>query len=154
MKITQGKNNISYVSDNFKEWFGDMVFIEHEKSTPLLAKTLERYMTDSEILRELKPEKVSLADMYETLKNMSHDTWAIFYIEDTSNVLRSVLVRWFGGGWGVDAYSVLGPDEWNAGGQVFSRNFFDTVSSDPLSPIPSDTLPKELIINGVTYIRQ
>jgi hypothetical protein len=57
----------------------------------------------------------------------------IFYIRDLAGVLRAVGVRWGGGGWGVGADSVGGPDRWDGGYRVFSRNSV-LESSEPSAP--------------------
>lgn len=154
MKITTKLKDISYTNSNFDEWFGDMEFPEVSDMTPLTSKILPRSMNDSEILAELKPQEVTLSDMYFTLQSLDKSVWALFYIKDKDGVLRAVYVYWYGDGWYLYANSVLHPCEWHAGYQVFSRNFFDTEKNDSLTPIPLDSLPYELTINGVIYIQK
>lgn len=60
-------------------------------------------MNDTEIMAELKPGEVLLSEVYQTLKTMDKDTWALFYVRDVSGVLRTVSVYWFDGGWHVFA---------------------------------------------------
>ena len=45
----------------------------------------------------------------------------MFYCIDVNGILRAVYVYWYGGGWGVDTYSVEGLDPWGGGSRVFSR---------------------------------
>ena len=124
MKFQIGKNNIVYLGDNFKTWFGGVEF-EEEKTKPLHSMKLPRAMNDKEILSELKPTEVTLEEVYETLKNMDKKIWAIFYVRDKNDVLRTVSVYWYGGGWCVGAGSTDDTNEWSGGRQVFSRNSFD-----------------------------
>lgn len=133
---------ISYLSRNFKDWFGD--FDVKPVKCELKSVTLDEPMNDSEIIAKWNPEPVTLGEMTYTLKSLSHDVWAIFYIKDQNGVLRAVRVFWFDDGWDVYALSVERPLRWSDGGQVFSRNFSE-------SPSP---LPDTLTINGVIYKRQ
>lgn len=80
-------------------------------------------MTDGEILKEFKPKIVLLGDIYNHIKDMDKDFYAIFYVNDKNGVLRAVGVSWDDDGWDVSANSVEGPGRWVAGDQVFSRNF-------------------------------
>lgn len=91
-------------------------------------------MNDDEIFIELKPSEVSLEEIYNTIQTLDKEILAIFYVKDSSLVLRAVLVYWSGGGWFVRASEVSGPGAWGGGGQVFSRNFGNSESqtSDPL----------------------
>lgn len=126
-----GQNNISYLGDNFKEWFGDLKFQKGEAITTL--KKLPRSMNDKEILDEIKPEEISLGDLYESLKSMDKSVWFLCYIKDVNGVLRAVRDRWNGDGWGVDASSVGLVNRWVVGYQILSRKFFDSEKSvDPL----------------------
>ena len=131
MNFKIGENSIVYLGDNFKEWFGGMPV---KGGIKLVSKKLPRSMTDKEILDELKPEEVSLGDVYHILKTLNYDIWAIFYVKDKDNVLRAVRVYWRGGGWHVRAYPTGNTIEWRDGDQVFSRNFDSKSfeSSDPL----------------------
>lgn len=136
-----GENNINYLSSNFKEWFEEMKFSLPEKFQPLTSKKLHRSMNDTEILAELKPEEITLADLYETLKIMDRDMYALFYIKDKNGVLRTVDVGWYGAGWDVYASEVSYPYRWGGGGQVFSRNWnSDTLTSDSVTLVHSDAL--------------
>jgi hypothetical protein len=84
-------------------------------------------MNDTEILSEMKPEEVSLGDIYHCLESLDHSACAIFYCTDKDGVLRVVVLRWVDVGWYVYADSVENPDRWCGGYRVFSRRFLDTV---------------------------
>ncbi len=155
MKIQKGKE-FSYIGSNFKEWFGDVDFPTISDIKPLLSKKLPRTMIDKEIFAELKPTEVTLSEMYKTLETLSHDDLAIFYIRDKENILRTVDVGWYDGGWGVGADAFPDPRRWRGGGQVFSRNFFDTLNPDPLTLSPSDALEKAIALckeNGLVVTK-
>ena len=130
-----GKNNISYIGSNFKEWFGDMEFKE-TKPTFTITK-LERDMVDKDIFSEIKPNECELGDVLYAIQNNIIDKklyGGIFYIKDNAGVLRAVYVRWDGVGWNVHTFSVENPVYWHDGLPVFSRN------SGTLIPSPSDSL--------------
>lgn len=143
MKLTTKLKDISYTSSNFKTWFGKMEFPEVSDMIPLISKKLPRYMNDNEIFSELKPQEVTLSEVYFTLQSLDKSIWSLFYMKDTEGVLRTVDVYWGGKGWVVLAFSVLDPHEWLAGGQVFSRNFSET---EKVSLSSSDTLTLESAI--------
>jgi hypothetical protein len=46
----------------------------------------------------------------------------LFEMDSQWYVLRAVRCGWGGGGWGCDAYSVVGPNGWDGGDRVVSRN--------------------------------
>ena len=118
----------SYQSFYFIEWFGDMKY--EQKVSDLYSKRLERYMSDSEILSELKPTELTLGEVFNYLENKANkDCSMIFYCRDKNGELRAVGVYWDDGGWGVYALSVEGPSRWAGGFRVFSRNPFDTNST-------------------------
>lgn len=127
MKFKTGKNNISYLGSDFQEWFGDMDFEKVEAN--LKSKKLPRYMTVKEILEELKPDTLTLDEIYAHLKIADKNDWMIFYCKDKYGVLRTVHARWHGDGWRVDASSVLISYGWDGGYLVFFRN-----------SVPSETL--------------
>lgn len=138
MKVTKKISEIcSYQGSNFKEWFGDMEYPK-EEAVKLFSKKLSRSMNDNEILSELKPTEVSIVDIFDTLKTLDKSVWGIFYCKDNTGVLRAVRVDWYDGGWYVIADSVGSPCSWDAGSQVFSRNSFDSLSSDTQSLSPSE----------------
>ena len=90
----------SYQSFYFIEWFGDMKY--EQKVSDLYSKRLERYMSDSEILSELKPTELTLGEVFNYLENKANkDCSMIFYCRDKNGVLRAVGVHWRGAwrGW-------------------------------------------------------
>lgn len=122
MKFTNKLKNIRYTGNNFDKWFGNVDFPEIADMVPLESKKLPRSMSDEEILAELKPEPISLSEVYKTLETMDKDVWALFYVKDNAGVLRVVSVGWDGDGWHVRADGVADPYAWNDGYRVFSRN--------------------------------
>lgn len=122
MTIKDKFNEIcSYQSSNFKEWFGDIKYVD--KKHELFSKKLGTSMNNEEILNTLKPEPVLLGNVFNHVKTMNRDIYAIFYCKDKNGVLRAVRVHWYVDGWLVDADSVENPFRWRDGSQVFSRNF-------------------------------
>ena len=94
------------------------------------------------------PDGVSGADLGDLMAKQAkgekgallNNGWAnIFYVRDSAGVLRTVNVYWDGGRWFVNAFSVVNPDRWNDGYQVFSRNSV-LESLEPSAPA-STSLP-------------
>lgn len=96
---------------------------------------LTKNSVDGPIIEELGGEtkaETTLTELHDLLKKqgngeegdlMTNNGRAnIFYIRNTSGVLRAVYVYWGGDGWGVCALSVEFPGAWSAGRRVFSRN--------------------------------
>ena len=139
------KNKITYIGDNFKEWFGDMP-VKVSKKFKYEMRKLEKPMKDEEILKILKPQEISLGDLAYILKDFDKSEWCLFYIKDKAGTLRAVSAYWVadGGFWGVDANPVVGPGVWIAGVRVFSRKFLSNSDNQTLSP--SDTLSLEKAI--------
>ena len=143
-----GKNNIGFISSFFLEEFGK------EKlgtGSVLPFQTLKRSMDDSEIISELGIKECTLSDVLATLKSAPKEIkdgyWNIFYIKGHSRV---VYVGWDVSSWRVDTW-VRG-SYWDGGERVFSpANEILTPSS---SPSESLTLPNELIVNSITYIKK
>lgn len=136
-----GKNDITWIGNNFQEWFGDMTFIMPKKAV-IVFKVLNKSMNDQSILAKLKPEEVDLGFVLYCMKkskDMLKNGWAnIFYVRDVNNVLRAVRVDWSVDGWGVDACEVTSPYAWFGDVQVFSRKFLIPSESETLGH--SDTL--------------
>ncbi len=124
---------ISYLGGNFKNWFLG------KEEQPFCGSTLKygkltRYSVDRPILKELggdEKAETTLTELFFLMEKqpngesgllLANGYANIFYVKDSSGVLRAVSARWFGGGWGVDADAVTGPDGWRGGGQVFSRD--------------------------------
>ena len=132
MKITEGKNKIVWLGSDFKKHFS---YEFNEKKTKLLTKTLGEQMNDTEIMKKFHPEPIGLGEMMNFLKTADHNGWYIFYVNDKDNVLWAVVAYWnsYYVGWSVFANSVENPDEWDAGRQVVSCRFSDSLESDTLT---------------------
>lgn len=133
-----GENNIGYVSDTFIKEFGNE---EITKGNILPFQKLPRYMSDSEIINQLKVQEVTLSDVLETLKNAPQelkDGYSnIFYIKGCSRVVG---VYWGsdGGGWGVRSWRR--GSVWDGGHRVFSPA---NSGAGSVSPSPESTLTLE-----------
>lgn len=127
---------ISYLSGNFREWFGTE--FPEPKEIKLEFRILEKSMNDQKILDELKPEAITLNELAYVLENelLDKDDVYICYIKDKNNNLRAVSVYWDGDGWLVDAFSVGYPFRWSAGCRVFSSNFLTLKTLDTLENKP------------------
>ncbi len=124
---------ISYLGDNFKDWF------LRKEEQPFTGSTLKygklsRYSVDGPIIKELGGEEhaeTTLTELFalmEAQKNgengplLTNGYANIFYIKDAAGVLRAVYAGWSDDGWSVGAGDVPSPSVWHAGCQVFSRN--------------------------------
>lgn len=129
----KAKVKISYLGDNFKEWFLSKAEEPIEK-TELRYGRLKERSVDEPIITEIGGEEkaeTSLTEVFslmEMQKNGEDDVLLnngyanIFYVRDRALVLRTVGVSWYRDGWDVDADTVEGPGRWSVGYQVFSRN--------------------------------
>ena len=129
----KAKIKISYLGDNFQEWF----LSKTEKSieaTKLRYSRLTECSVDEPIITELGGEEkaeTTLTEVFSLMEkqpngkdgDLLNNGYAnIFYVRDADGVFRAVSVRWGVGGWGVDASTLEGPDGWVVGRQIFSRN--------------------------------
>lgn len=127
---------VSYLSDNFKEWFMTKVeggpgvsnfsyceLLKNSVDAPILAALREQFGEGK--------EETTLAAIWHLMcqqKNgeagvlLTNGYTNIFYVLDGNGVLRTVSVGWNGDGWNVYAYAVTYPDGWYAGDRVFSQN--------------------------------
>ena len=140
---------ISHPGDNFKKWFlqpsvrKEVVFGDGPYRTPGVQKEvaettlcyhpLNRRLADGPIINQLGGEamvEITLAEFIACLQQqgsgekgalLTNGYYAIFYVRDTSGVLRVVCVNW-AGVWRMDAHSVERSYEWFAGNRVFSRD--------------------------------
>ncbi|MEK7606543.1 MAG: hypothetical protein AAB458_03080 [Patescibacteria group bacterium] len=130
-KLKKDGGICSYLGDNFRSWF--LGKTEDPKSeTTLRSARLTRNSPDKPILETLGDKaETSLAEMFAMMEvqadgkggNLLVNGYAnIFYVKDSTGMLRAVYAHWFGVGWGVHAGSVGGPSGWRDGGRVFSRN--------------------------------
>ncbi|MBI2591094.1 MAG: hypothetical protein HYW34_00210 [Candidatus Brennerbacteria bacterium] len=117
---------------NFTAWFTGKV----EKEAPegmLVPFVLTQSAYDSEIIADLGGEEkaeITLGEIWRLMQRQTNgkkgvllvNGWAnIFYVRDVNGVLRAVVVRWCGCGWGAGAFD-LGGRTWSVVYQVFSRN--------------------------------
>lgn len=142
-----GKHNIGWVSDFFKDNYGSESFEESAKMPT--SQTLTKYMTDSEIQSELKPDECTLGDVLIFLENDTKEhrdgNWNIFYV---GTFVVGVFWNSRGGGWFVGT--------WYRDSRVWltvTRVFSPATDPKTLGTKPSDTLilPNELNINGIIY---
>lgn len=127
---------ISYIGDNFREWFLGKIEEPMTEATLRHAKLL-KYSADGTILAELgNTQETALAQVYALMKCqpngesgalLTNGYANIFYVVDINGILRAVCVHWVGGGWGVSASSVGDPGRWDDGSRVFSRNSLPSV---------------------------
>ena len=124
----QGELPISYLGDNFKGNFLDVVE-ENVPACTLKQRKLLKASVDTPILNALgdkdlaKIEKArsALAQVFDYLKTADRTKWYLFYVADAKGIVWAVHAYWGGHGWRVDADSVTGPDEWGADDRVVSR---------------------------------
>ena len=123
---------ISYLGDNFKEWFLKKIE-EPIDATTLRYANLTKSSVDAPIRAEIGSEfeETTLAQIWslmESQKNgedgvlLNNECANTFYVRDVNGTLRAVDVHWDVDGWDVDAVSVGHPIAWDAGDRVFSRN--------------------------------
>mgnify|MGYP001590538280 CR=1 FL=1 len=127
------KTRISYLGDQFKAWFLDKIEEPFAGST-LRSFKLRESSLDGPIIAELGGEvraETTLAEVYALIERQKSgesgilltNGWAnIFYVRDSTGVLRTVFVHWNDDGWYVNAYTVTNPDRWSGDRRVFSRN--------------------------------
>ena len=129
--------------NNFTEWFlsGNGKIEEPIDEKELRYGKLIKSSVDGPIVEELGGEakaETTLTELHDLLKKQANglkkqangeegdlltNGYAnIFYVKDTSGVLRAVNVAWFDAGWIVSARSVEYPHDWFVGFRVFSRN--------------------------------
>lgn len=118
---------ISYLGDNFKQWFLGKVEEPLTKETTLRYAKLVKSSVDGPILAELGDKaETTLAQIYALLELQKNGEGGVLLTNGWANIFyvngRAVDVYWLGDGWHVDAYSVTGPDRWDDGLRVFSRN--------------------------------
>jgi hypothetical protein len=122
---------ISYLGDNFSEWFLGKVEEPCPETTLRYAK-LNRYSVDGPILAELgNTAETTLAQIYALMERqpngedgvlLTNGYANIFYVRDINGALRAVYMGWKAGGWDVYAFSVADPFGWFGGISVFSCN--------------------------------
>jgi len=122
--------------DNFTKWFldGDGKVEGPQDGRELHYGDLTKDSVDGSIIEELGGEakaETTLSELYGLLQKQGNGEDGvmlvngrvnIFYIQDTSGVLRAVNVDWVDGGWLVLASPVESPSDWLAGRRIFSGN--------------------------------
>ena len=143
----KAKVKISYLGDNFTEWF---LSVSGKTEDPITEQALRYHKlrqssVDGPIIAELggaEKSETTLSEMFALMEKqgkgedgvlLNNGYANIFYIKDQNAVLRAVCVFWYGDGWFVVAYSVEDPYRWRDGNQVFSRNSV-LESSEPSAP--------------------
>ena len=143
----KAKVKISYLGDNFTEWF---LSGSGKTEDPITEQTLRYHKlressVDGPIIAELggaEKSETSLSEMFALMEKqgkgengvlLNNGYANIFYIKDQNGVLRAVYVGWGGDGWDVYAVSVEDPGRWDDGNRVFSRNSV-LESSEPSAP--------------------
>lgn len=124
---------ISFIGDNFKNWFLGLVEGRSDAVCFSSFNLLQRSV-DGLIIQELGGESkvvVTAWSLWELLKAQNKGQSGIllidgcaniFYIWDVSGVLRTVSVRWHGGGWDINADWILDSSGWFDRNRIFSRN--------------------------------
>jgi hypothetical protein len=127
---------ISYLGDNFKNWFFGRTEVPFTGSTLKYGK-LSRRSVDAPIIAELGGEEkattiiIELFSLMEKQPNGESGTLLTngcannFCIRDVNKLLRSVYVNWYAGGWNVHAIPVSGPGGWLVESRFFSRDLVD-----------------------------
>ncbi|TRZ64267.1 MAG: hypothetical protein D4Q79_01870 [Spirochaetia bacterium] len=132
--VDTGENapvKISYLGDNFQEWFLGKIEESAAETTLRYAELVESSI-DKPILSELgDTAETTLSAVYALMERqqnredgalLTNGYANIFYVRDVNGELRAVRVYWRGGGWGVRAGSVGRPTTWDDGYRVFSCN--------------------------------
>ena len=126
---------ISFVWDGFQNEFlaGDGKEEMGLDARELVYYDLVQRSVDGPIITELggkEKAETTLAEIWRLLLKQpkgqggalpTNGCASIFYVKNTSGVLRAVYVGWHDGGWSVDVNSIEDPDPWSVGSRVFSR---------------------------------
>lgn len=126
---------IGYLNHNFRLWFlsGDGKIEDSKDAQVLRYHRLRQSSMDSVIIAELGGEaraEISLSSMFSLLGQvpwkdgvlLSNGWENVFYIKDSTEVLRAVYVYYSRGGWLVGAEGIDCPDGRSQGRQIFSRS--------------------------------
>lgn len=128
----KAKVKISYLGDNFQDWFLGKIEEHAGGEITLRGRNLNRSSVDGPIIAELGSEakaETTLAEVFALMEKQGNreegalftNGYAnIFYVRDANGVLRAVSLIWLDGGWRVSALSVASPRGWRAGLRVFS----------------------------------
>lgn len=125
------KPKISYLGNNFKEWFFGQI-VAPRAAYAMKSAILKKSSLDEPIIKELgQTAETDLAAIFELMVRQSDGQEGdlltngyanIFYIRDAKGVLRAVGAHWCYDGWYVGADPVSDPYEWFAGFSVLSLN--------------------------------
>jgi hypothetical protein len=128
----KAKVKISYLGDNFINWFLEKTEEPFPGST-VWGRNLEKDSVDGPILVELGGQEKAETTLFELFIMMKRQAKGengrlltngyanIFYIRDINGILRAVSVYWYGSGWRVRAHSVEATNPWCADDRVWSR---------------------------------
>lgn len=116
---------ISYLGDNFKEWFLGQTIQCHNGYSVNISR-LKRVSVDGPIVAELGQNyETDLATVFHFMSQQPKGEKGVLLINRYANIFyingRAVYVFWLGGGWRVHALPVVHPRPWSVGYQVFSR---------------------------------
>ena len=111
--------------DNFKAQFLGLE-VPATDEVELAVRKLEEGSLDAPILAELGEKAETSVSQFKAFlaENRKSQEWFIFYLRGKDGNLWAVHARWRSalGGWFVHACRVDGPDRWDAGRPVVSRN--------------------------------
>ena len=128
---------ISYLGDNFTEWFlsGDGKTEDPITGQTLRYHELRQSSMDGPIIAELggaERAETTLLEIFSLMEKqgkgkdgvlLNNGHANLFCVKDGTSVLRAVYVHWRDDGWSVGADSVGGMHRWDDGARVFFRNF-------------------------------
>lgn len=127
------KVKISLIGSDFSDWFLGKIEAPFSGST-IQGRELNKNSVDGPILQELggsEAAETTLAEIWAAMsaqsdgksENLLNNGWAnLFYVKDMNGILRVVNVSKSISGWGVNANSIVDPDDWHADFRVFVRN--------------------------------
>ena len=121
---------ISYLSENFREWFLEKIEESMAETTLRYTKPLTCSVDDPILAEPGNVQETALAQVYALMERQLGESGTllkngyanIFYIRDVNGVLRAVSVHSYADGWSVDAYSLDDSHGWYVRRQVFSCN--------------------------------
>ena len=105
-EFVAGRHGIAWVGEDFMDRFGELVFSPRMSAKTWREYPLPRTMSTTEILRDLRPGKCSLGDLFVQMHQRSQWPWSLCLILDPDDQLRMVEWRLQDGEWYVD---VRGP---------------------------------------------
>ena len=118
------KLKIAFLSPELLSWFGGLIE-EAVGPVELKISRLIRRARDERIRQELggpERERIYFSQALAYLATADQSGWHVFYILDSSGVLRAVSAGWSGDGWGLRAGSVGPSVDWRGGVHFVSRN--------------------------------